>query len=146
MKILIETTVEQDFKTVFDGFNESLFLALKPPFPPMALKRFDGSQTGDKVEMQLNFILFKQDWNAEIIAHGATDTEYYFIDSGVQLPFFLKYWRHRHRIIKTPKNQTLIIDDIEFTTPFGLLNYLMYPVMYLQFAMRKPVYKRIFKK
>lgn len=146
MKILIKTVVEQDYKKVHKRFDENLFKALKPPFPPMELQRFDGSRKGDEVHMRLNFIFFKQNWNAKIIEDGAKKNELYFIDIGSKLPFFLKDWRHYHSIQKLENGETLIVDDIDYKTPSFLLDYLMYPVMYLQFFMRKPVYKKYFRK
>lgn len=145
MKIIIKTIVEQDYLTVGKGFDQSLFEALKPPLLPLTLKRFDGSQTGDEVHIQLGKGIFSQDWNALIIEHGEDENEVYFIDKGSKLPFFLKDWKHRHRILRQDNNQAMIIDDIDYTTPFRLMDYLMYPIMYLQFWVRKPVYKKVFR-
>ncbi len=141
MRILIETPVAQDYKTVWAGFNEDLFLALKPIFPPLKLLRFDGSMAGDEVHVQI----FNQRFDALIVEQAELEGEIYFIDEGKQLPFPLKKWRHRHRMIQQAKG-SLIIDDIQFSTGFVLLDYLVYPGLYLQFAGRKPVYQKIFGK
>lgn len=143
MKIVIKTEVGQAYDEVFRRFDEQLFLALKPPLMPLKLLRFDGCTTGDEVHIELGAGPFKTRWDALIIENGADDQEHYFIDKGVQLPFFLKTWQHRHRILKT-NTGSMIIDDIYYQTPFGLLDYLMYPIMYLQFYARKPVYKKYF--
>jgi len=143
MKIRIQTKVNQSYHQVFEGFNEDLFLALKPPLLPLKLLKFDGCKTGDEVHIQLGAGFLTQRWDALIIEDAASDEEYYFIDKGVQLPFFLKTWQHRHRILKADEG-AYIVDDIDYQTPFWLLDYLMYPVMYLQFYARKPVYKRVF--
>lgn len=145
MKITIKTLVEQDFLSVKEGFNESLFKKLSPPFPPVKLLRFDGSQKGDLVSLELNFIFFRQKWVSEIIEDKTTEEEFFFIDQGVELPFFLKFWRHKHRIIKAGEN-SIIQDEISFKAPFILLTLLLYPAMLLQFGYRIPVYKKIFKK
>jgi len=145
MKITIKTCVEQDFLSVKEGFNESLFTKLSPPFPPVKLIRFDGSEKGDLVSLELNFIFFRQNWVSEIIEDKTTDQEFYFIDQGVQLPFFLKFWRHKHRIIKSGDN-SIIKDEISFKAPFFLLTLFLYPAMLLQFGFRIPIYKKIFKK
>lgn len=126
------------------GFNQSLFEALNPPFPPVKLLRFDGSTKGDVVSLELDFILFKQVWESHIVEHGQTSKEWYFVDEGRKLPFFLRYWRHRHRVVQAGTHAR-IIDNITFKTPFWLMDYLLYPVMWLQFAYRKPVYKRVFQ-
>jgi|AntRauTorckE5430_2_1112549.scaffolds.fasta_scaffold06714_2 ligand-binding SRPBCC domain-containing protein len=146
MKILIKTTVEQDYKTVFNRFDEALFLALKPPLLPLTLRQFDGSMEGDEVKITLGKGFLSQDWDALIIEQAESEDEIYFIDKGVKLPFFLKTWRHRHRILKLKNGKSEIIDDIEYSTPLGKpMDFLMFPLMYLQFLVRKPVYKRYFK-
>ena len=145
MRLIITTTVGQDYKAVKKGFNENLFKALNPPFPPVKLKRFDGSRKGDIVELELNFILFRQVWRSEIVDDGKTNQEWYFIDEGVKLPFFLRYWRHHHRVVRQGEGSQ-IIDDIRFRSPFWLMDLLLYPVLALQFLYRKPVYKKVFAK
>jgi ligand-binding SRPBCC domain-containing protein len=143
MKINISTPVQQDYLSVKKGFNESLFLKLNPPFPPVKLLRFDGSSKGDTVILELNFLLFKQQWVSDITADHTDELEFYFIDEGRKLPFFLKEWRHKHRIINAG-TCSIIKDEIEFKAPAGILTLLLYPVLYLQFLYRKPIYKKIF--
>ncbi|GAB4409108.1 MAG: hypothetical protein OHK0053_35910 [Microscillaceae bacterium] len=143
MKIVIQTRVGQSPEKVFAGFDQSLFLRLNPPFPPVRLLRFDGCKTGDIVQIKLNFLLFSQIWESHITDDGQPEGEIFFVDEGVRLPFFLKYWKHRHRIVGTEKG-AIIIDDIEYRAPFGLLTYLLYPVLYAQFAYRRPIYRRVF--
>lgn len=143
MKITIETPVNQDYLQVKEGFNEALFRKLSPPFPPVKLLRFDGSTEGDLVTLELNFIFFKQKWTSEITEDHTTEKEFYFIDRGITLPFFLKKWTHKHRIIKDGEN-SMIRDEIDYQAPFRVLTWLLYPAMLLQFAYRKPIYKKIF--
>ncbi|REG86311.1 SRPBCC family protein [Algoriphagus antarcticus] len=143
MKINLSTKVNQNYLSVKNGFDETLFTKLSPPFPPVKLARFDGSEIGDLVSLELNFLLFKQQWTSEITESKTTDAEYYFVDEGVKLPFFLKKWRHKHRIINLG-DQAEIKDEVEFSGPFGLATLLLYPAIYLQFLYRKPIYRRIF--
>jgi ligand-binding SRPBCC domain-containing protein len=143
MKITIETSVNQDYLQVKEGFNEMLFKKLSPPFPPVKLLRFDGSTKGDLVTLELNFIFFKQKWTSEIMEDQTTDKEFYFIDKGIELPFFLKKWTHKHRIVKDGEN-SIIRDEIDYQAPFRILTLILYPAMLLQFAYRKPIYKKIF--
>lgn len=144
MNIKISTKVNQSLLKVWEGFNLELFSKLAPPFPPVVVKEFGGCLKGDKVHLELNFILFKQDWISDIVDQKRTESEIYFIDEGTKLPFFLKYWQHRHRLVKDDEG-TLIIDDITFKTPTILTDFLFYPLMYLQFLYRKPIYKKVFK-
>jgi len=143
MKINIATPVEENYLKVKEGFNETLFLKLNPPFPPVKLLRFDGSSKGDTVILELNFLFFKQQWISHITEDETNEHEFYFIDEGRKLPFFLKEWRHKHRIINAGK-YSIIKDEITFKAPFALLTLLLYPVLLLQFLYRKPVYKKIF--
>lgn len=144
MKITLSTTVKQDYLSVKKGFNESLFKRLSPPFPPVKLLRFDGSSKGDIVSLELNFLIFKQKWTSEITDDHTDEREFYFIDEGIQLPFFLGKWKHKHRIIDH-EDGTLIRDEIEYQGPNALMSVLLYPALYLQFLYRKPIYKKIFR-
>jgi ligand-binding SRPBCC domain-containing protein len=143
MNLQIITTVQKSYKQVFGLFTKELFLKLSPPFPKVKLIRFDGSEKQDKVIVELDFLIFKQEWESVITEKAETKEEIYFVDEGTRLPFFLKKWKHTHRIVKNGEH-TDIVDDIEFETPFRPLNILLYPILYFQFAYRKPIYKKIF--
>lgn len=93
--------------------------------------------------MELNFLFFRQQWTSLIVEQETTQDEIFFIDKGIKLPFFLKYWKHKHRMLRE-ENGTVIADEIEFRTPFEFLDYLLYPFLWAQFAYRKPIYKRVF--
>lgn len=144
MIIRLQTIVEQDVKSVWTQFDQNLLKALSPPFPKVTVLRYDGNKTGDWVSFQLSILGIKLFWTSYISDHQEDSNHSYFIDEGTQLPFFLKTWKHTHGIIQTPKG-TVIDDYIEFTTPFGGLDYIVYPVLWLQFAYRKPIYKRYFR-
>lgn len=144
MKIKISTQVESGVKQVWDNFDMNLLKKLAPPFPLMKVLRYDGNKKGDIVSFELSFLLFKQIWTSEITESYENGKHAYFIDEGVQLPFFLKEWHHKHLIEENGENAE-IIDLIHYKTPFIWLDYLMYPLMYAQFAYRIPIYKRFFK-
>ena len=144
MKLRIETKVRASLKEVKSGFTKDLFLRLNPPFPPVKLIEFGGCEKGDKVVLELNFILFKQHWISDITEDQQSEKRWYFVDIGSKLPFFLKSWRHHHEV---QSNQTgsVIIDDITFTTGTLITDLIMYLPLYGQFLYRKPIYKSIFK-
>ncbi|GAA4403938.1 hypothetical protein GCM10023187_20480 [Nibrella viscosa] len=144
MHLLLKTPVNQPLHQVWTGFDRSLFDTLSPPFPPVKVVRFDGCRTGDVVHLQLIFLVFRQDWISDITDQQESADEIYFIDEGRKLPFFLTYWRHRHRLVRRG-NQTVIIDDITYRTPTRLTDWLFYPLLWAQFAYRKPIYRRIFR-
>jgi ligand-binding SRPBCC domain-containing protein len=143
-RILLKTTVRQNAQQVWAGFDATLFERLAPPFPPVKLLRFDGSKTGDIVSLELNFGFFKQRWTSHISDHQEGVTQFFFIDEGVELPFFLKSWKHLHRIEALPGGGSEISDDIHYEAPNVVLSYLLWPMLYLQFWYRKPIYRRIF--
>ncbi len=131
---------------VWEGFNESLFRKLAPPFPKVELLRFDGCRKGDEVHLVLHFPFLKQTWNALIIENGASENEIYFIDIGSKCPFFLKSWQHKHIIRKVDNDKSLIIDQVEFSTGSLVSDLLFFPILYTQFLYRKPIYKNVFAK
>jgi ligand-binding SRPBCC domain-containing protein len=145
MRINIKTKVEQDYLEVKEGFNKDLFLKLNPPFPPVKLLRFDGCGRGDKVSLELNFIFFKQKWTSIITSDRTDETEFYFVDEGKQLPFFLRFWKHKHRVLRLDSG-AMIIDEINFSARLKIMSPLLYPVLYAQFWYRKPIYKKMFRK
>lgn len=143
MRILLRTFVNHPYERVWAGFDRKLFLQLSPPFPPVRLLRFDGCRQGDVIQLELNFLLFRQRWDSLITEQKSDTEEISFIDEGRQLPFFLRYWRHHHRILRRG-SRSEIVDDISFRTPFLFFDYLVYPILYLQFLYRKPIYRRVF--
>ena len=144
MHITISTSVRQHFLDVKQGFDQDLFSSLSPPFPPVKLLRFDGSEKGDIVSLELNFLFFKQVWTSEIIEDQTSESEFYFVDKGIKLPFFLEIWQHKHRLINRGKSETEIRDEIYYKGSTWFLTPLLYPILYLQFLYRKPIYRRIF--
>jgi ligand-binding SRPBCC domain-containing protein len=149
MTINIETSVNQSVAQVWEKFDEKLLMQLSPPFPPVRLISF-GQKIGEKVTLELNFFILRQLWVSKITDFYYTVNEIYFIDEGEQLPFFLTYWKHKHRIVKNEASSdgtgSIIVDEIEFRTPTILTDYIFYPILYLQFLYRKPIYKKIFNK
>lgn len=153
MRLTIHTTVEKPYDEVFAGFTFDLFKKLTPTNPPVKILRFDGSQEGDEVHIEMTVPVLKRTemWISRIVRSGKVEgnstysDEYFFIDEGVQLPFFLTFWRHTHRIIRAADGGTVIVDDIEYRTPFWLIPFVV-PAISAQFHARQPLYKEYFKK
>ena len=146
MRVILKTYVEESPEKVFEGFTRELFIKLKPPGVGLKLLQFDGCQKGSVVALELNFGLFKQRWTSLVTEFGKSEDEIFFVDEseGKDLPFFLKKWKHRHRLVKEG-NGTFIIDEIDYQSPFGM-NLLMYPALWMQFAWRKPIYRKSFRR
>ena len=144
MKLKMRTSVKADLKSVKDGFTEDLFLALSPPFPKVRLLKFDGSRQGDIVSLELNFLFLKQKWTSRITEDQLSNNRWYFVDEGIELPFFLSSWRHHHEVKQYGK--TVIGDYIQYSSGNWLADCLLYPALWLQFAYRIPIYKRFFSR
>ncbi|MBX0291836.1 hypothetical protein K3G63_15395 [Hymenobacter sp. HSC-4F20] len=145
MRFYLRTPVATSPKQVWQGFSRKLFLDLAPPFPPFRLRRFDGCQRGDEVHIELGTSRLHYPWTALITDHGVlADGTYYFVDEGQQLPPPLRFWRHRHLLQPAPDGGTYIVEDLEYHTGGRLLDALLYPLVWAQFAWRRPIYRRWF--
>ena len=144
MKLRISTSVAQNYNQVFDQFDERLLKQLTPPGMQLKLIEFDGSKKGGVVHLEVTILrLLKQEWYNEITEFERGEQRNYFVDEGVKLPGLFKYWRHEHSIEKDGTG-TRIVDNITYKSPFLLLDWLLWPTLFLQFAYRKPIYKRMF--
>ena len=145
MHVILRTAVAQPPAQVLAGFTRELFLALAPPFPKLRLRRFDGCRTGDVVEIELDTLVKKLSWTSLITADGVQpDGTHYFVDEGQVLPPPLRSWRHRHLIEPGADGGSVIVDNLEYRTASRVLDALLYPAMWAQFAWRKPIYRRWF--
>jgi ligand-binding SRPBCC domain-containing protein len=145
MKLIVETPINRSAEEVWNGFTEKLFLKLSPPFPKLKLNRFDGCKVGDEVHLELDFGIYSSKWTSYIVEQANTESEIYFIDTAEDLPFPLKTWKHQHRIKKVSENSCIIIDDIDYYTSSKVLDAIIYPGMWAQFAYRSPVYRKFFE-
>lgn len=124
----------------FAGFDRRLFEYLLPP--GAKLIRFDGSNEGDIVHLSLPIV---GEWISRITASHRDERHCYFVDEGVKLPIGLRDWRHKHIVREDGAGAgATIIDDIHFSSGNGILDRLMYPLMYIAFAPRKRRYKTYF--
>lgn len=146
MQIKITSQVDAHYLDIAHGFDINLFKALAPPFPKLEVLRFDGCSKGDEVWIVLHVFGAKIKWDALIVEHGQNLEQWYFIDEGKLLPYPLRQWKHKHLVTKINDFKSYIIDDIHYSTGWIVLDYLIFPLLYLQFAMRKPIYKKFFKK
>lgn len=138
----ITTPIQASVSHVKILFTEELLLKLSPPFPQVSLKRFDGCKKDDQVILQINLLLTQLTWSSLITEENQTEEEWYFIDEGVEMPFGLKYWQHKHRVKKIDQQSCEIIDEISFDTRNAFLNYLLFPFLWGMIFYRKPFYKK----
>ena len=145
MNIIIRTSIPKNYQQVFSMFDISLFKALRPPFISLEVERFDGCQKGNEIHLKIGLGPITQSWVSIITSDYKNDLENVFIDEGKVLPKPLNYWKHTHKVIKKGENSCEIHDDIEYRTGNLFLDFVIYPVMFLQFYLRKSIYKKYFK-
>lgn len=89
--------------------------------------------------------MMKQRWKNIITELKTSATECFFVDEGLELPGMFSKWRHKHLIRSGKDGRTEIVDDISYESGNKLLTWLIFPAVYLQFAYRKPVYRKYFR-
>ena len=139
MKLLIKAQVPVSADTVFAGFDRRLFEALAPGWLPNQIERFDGCSVGDEIHLRLPL----GRWVSLITARETGAFESSFVDEGKVLPAPFVFWRHRH-IVRSEKAGCCIIEDIEYKTKSPGLDKVMWPVLWLVFRARAPIYRRYF--
>lgn len=103
MNLQLRTKVDGNYKDIMRQFDRKLFEALKPSHADMEIIQFTGSEKGDKVHLRFHSPI-KADWISHITDHGENESESFFIDEGVKLPFPISYWRHKHIVRKITNN------------------------------------------
>lgn len=143
MKLLIETTVSGNYLQIFSRFNVTLFKALTPPLTSIKVQRFDGCAVGDEVHLEVKLLnMITQKWQNKITSAHQNESEVSFTDCGTVMPAPLISWKHIHTIRKINETESVIVDDIDFSSGSRILDQLMYPVLFVMFNARKPVYLR----
>ncbi len=143
MNFNVETNVQMPYQEVYSHFDRHLLTELSPWYPRMKLVRFDGCSKNDQVHLKLDFLLFSQDWNSQIIETGEEHRGLYFIDQGIKLPFFLYYWEHKHLIRRCGSGAT-IIDAVYFKSRNIFFDWLLLPFLWMSFQSRSKIYQKFF--
>lgn len=139
--ISVISNVSAPFEEVVNGFDKNLFKALLPSFPRMKVKRFDGCKKGDIVELKMG--IGPMTWISEISETSSGWNYWEFVDIGVKLPFPIRKWRHCHRVEREGSN-TLILDKIEFSSGWKLIDWAIAPILTVSFKKRKALYSKYF--
>jgi ligand-binding SRPBCC domain-containing protein len=139
----VTTVVQASLEKIQQNFTADLFSRLNPPFPPVKLLHFGGNETGAEVILEMNFLLFKQRWVSRITAAERTENRWFFVDEGIDLPFFLRSWKHIHLVEQSGK-QSSISDQISLSGPTWIPDILLLWLFKALMLYRKPVYRRIF--
>lgn len=147
MKMTLRTAVRGDHASVFAQFDKNLLHHLTPPGMKLEFLRFDEpTEVGSIVHINMRMWgIIKQEWYMHIVDFVEEEDRSWFTDEGIRLPGFLKSWQHRH-LVEQEGDHSVIVDEINYSGQNGLLSYLLYPVIWMQFVLRKPYYRRYFGK
>jgi ligand-binding SRPBCC domain-containing protein len=91
----------------------------------------------------MDFLLLKTTWSSIITDFQESESENFFIDEGVKMPFGLTYWQHKHSVKKLTDASSAVVDTIQFKSKFFLLDYLLYPLFYGMILYRIPIYQKL---
>lgn len=141
-RVVLRTKVNGYYTDVFQRFDKDLFNYLFPPSFIASLVYNEGSDPGNRVKVQFK-IPYKSIMHVQITQKIVNDKRAYFIDEGLELPFGLKMWQHKHEV-ENCNNCSIIVDDITFSFGKPWLDALMKPLVIVAFAGRKPQYKKFF--
>jgi ligand-binding SRPBCC domain-containing protein len=143
MHFEVRTKVGGHYRQVFAKFDQDLLLKLVMPGMKLQLLHFDyPPKVGGKIHIRVTiFGMIKQEWKNDFTSYTINENECAFVDEGRQMPWPLKQWRHNHRVVKI-QDGTEIVDDVTFATSNKLLDVLMFPVVWMQFRYRRPIYRR----
>ncbi|MFM8270696.1 MAG: hypothetical protein ACKN9V_10955 [Pseudomonadota bacterium] len=144
MKLYFEAQVKSTLQEIKTGFNQDLFLRLKPPFMSLKLERFDGCEKGHEVHLKMGMPGFLQGWVSEITESSQSDTVWEFVDEGKKLPAPFTFWRHIHRVEKISDTSCRVSDSIEYRCTSGLVERALWGPLWLSFSIRPRIYREVF--
>lgn len=144
MKLTFKTPVKGNFEFVASQFNEELFKKMALPLTKIYVGFFEGTKKGDSFSFTMKFMGFHQFWEGLIVDNGSNADESFFIDIGKKLPFPLASWSHRHSFQRISDGETLIVDEVEYSSFNKLFDYLLFPFWQSYFNYRSYLYKKIF--
>lgn len=147
MKIVIRTPVESYYKELLPELSKKKLFEWASLMFGAKLIRFDGHHEHDEYHLHFYFPFVKNnDWIGFVTEFYEDDDKIFFVDEGRVLPFFLASWKHVHLFEKIDNQSSVIVDDVDFSTPFKLGDYALLPFIYAHFFCRKSVYKFLFGK
>ena len=148
MHILLITRVSGSPTDVFEQFDHNLLLKLSPPLMKVRLLQFDAPmKVGNVVHVEVKIMgIIRQEWYNVISEVSNSPDSHFFTDVGVHLPGMFSEWQHKHWVRKGADGCTEIVDDIHYKSVNRLFTALIYPLVFLQFWYRKPIYRRTFGK
>ena len=124
---------------VVKSFHNRNFIQFLTIMQPIKINSWKGIEDG----MQADFSFWFFGWKNMSVEHVNYDygrEHLYFEDIGVELPFGIDNWRHKHSIDFHHKG-TIITDEVIFEHEDSIKEYLIYIIMYLSISLRKLTYR-----
>lgn len=127
---------------IIEVFDFDLLRELSPPLMKPHALIYEGNRPGSRIHFRLATPSGVKNWIGKIDGYGESENEIWFSDEGIEIPFGIKTWKHKHRLMKTDYG-TIIRDEVEveFIRPWTALFKL--PGIWLQFIYRKTLYEKI---
>lgn len=142
--IKINTKVGKPFATVKQAFVNKDAKLLKYLLPiGSELLHYKGIRRGAIIKVKV----FGVPCKFKVITYSVGKSSLYFNDimqEGTLLG--TKYWSHRHKIKKLSDNETVIIDEITFTSTNKYKDFILHVLFLSSFAIRSLQYKTFFLK
>jgi ligand-binding SRPBCC domain-containing protein len=142
--VQFSTSIPYPIADVTACFNQNLFSFLAPAFPRLKILRYDGQKKDDRIEIELDFGLWRSLWVAHIVRTWQTDDAWGFEDVGGPLPFPFTTWQHQHKLDKISQTETLVTDFVGFRAGAWWRTLCFKWVVQGMLAGRGPQYKRYF--
>lgn len=125
-------TINSNNDVVFNfHFDTNNLPKISPSFPKASLKSISDIplKKDSTVTIELNFFLFKLDW--EILIKKLEPNK---LIGDFQQKGIFEYWYHSH-IFDVKGEQVIMTDKVEFIPPFGIFGRLFLPLILLQLSM-----------
>ena len=144
MKVTRATKIPYPMDWVFSMLDQKMFNALKPPSFLANIELYEGNNLNDRVSIW--FKIFKQRMMVKIIDIHSDNAKCYFVDEGLELPFGLTKWQHKHLVTKGDNNRCILQDEIFFTHKTPLGNWFSFIILQLFLLQRSFQYRSYLKK
>lgn len=138
---MFTTKINKSYHSVRSSFVSRDGALINYLTPPMCeLIHYKGLRRG----AILRYLMFDQPTTFKVVTYSTKDNELYYHDILKEgKPLGIKFWSHRHRIKEVGKN-SLIQDEITFSTSNIKMDFILNPLVAGYFLLRKLKYKIFF--
>ena len=140
--IKTKTNISKPFSVVKKAFVDKqgeLLQSLLPPF--CKLLHYKGVRRGAIIKISL----FGKKCTFKVVTYSTSNDKLYFNDiikEGKLLG--ISFWSHRHKINKLSDNDTVIIDEVTFTSRNRYKDFILHVLFLASFIVRSIQYKIFF--